>query len=180
MKPLTITWMYHADDIESSLRINAGRDAQFVLEVARHTGVAIPLVERKLCEAAPAEGFVLWNVHGLDPSYGLRECSERVAELAPRLVALDASTSRIFRLLELMHMAAAIDPISHLVWKNANKDDNRPQGLYGQREIAARIGARCADKGGSENYCYLTSANGEGLPKLLADYLIALHQTQRE
>jgi hypothetical protein len=172
--PLTITWVYFADDTRSSLRLGVDEDDGFVGELARYAGVEIPLVKGRLCDVAPDDGFILWNVHGLDAAYGLEECGDRAAEIASRLVTIDASTSRIFRALEHLHIAAAIDSFSHLAWKEGDS----AKGLYGRRDIAAQIGATCDEKEASENYGYLTRVAPGGLPQLLADYLVALTQTR--
>lgn len=168
MTALKITWVYEPHD---SPRYHLGRDQRFVDAIARHAGVDIPLLEGRLADLAPPDGFILLN--SSDPGTALRACPpEQRAELAPRLVPLDVSQSRIYqRILDGLGVAAAVDSFAHGGWTNSTPGEH---GLYGLRAVAAAIGATCTADG-SEGYCYLSGPPARELPQLIADYLRALH-----
>lgn len=175
MMPLKITWVCEPHDSPS---FHLGPNQRFIDEIGRHTGVTVPRVSGRLCDVAPDEGFILLSAS--HPGESLAACATELQQkLAARMVPLDVSRSRIFdRVLEGLSVPAAVDSVSHLEWSQAAPDVTGARGPYGLRSIGTTLGAPCGDGvEGSRNYCYLTSATHQGLPHLLADFLIALHKT---
>lgn len=175
-----ITWVNEPND---SPMMHLGPDPAFVAEVGRFAGVRVPLVEGRLLDVAPSDGYILLNasspgeaLHGANP--------EVVTDLASRLVPLDMGTAGIWKRLEALSYPAWVSTSSQMSWRNGEGS----QGIYGLREVGTRIGATCDPHGGwdpnahnavgSERYCFLVSDRHEGLPHLLADYLITLHEVR--
>ena len=167
-----ITWIYEAHE---SPAFHLGRDERFIDAISHHAGVAIDRLEGRLLELAPSGGFIILNAFG--PREALAGCSpERWADLAPRLIPLDVSSSRIFdRLLEPLSLAAAVDAPTHLAWTRDPTNAQGTQGLFGLRAIGRVMGV-AIDPGGSERYCRMS---GPPLPQLLAEYLAALDESRR-
>jgi hypothetical protein len=172
MRPMTITWVYEPHD---SPMFHLGRDRRFVEEVGNRAGLAIPLLEGPLRDVAPTEGFILLNSFRATDS--LMECASAGRhDLAERVIAIDASRSRIFEnTLEPWSMAGAVDATSHAQWSQPGRSAGTP-GLYGLRRIAPEIGS-ILEGDGSARYAYLVDPARE-LPHLLADYLAALHRSR--
>lgn len=185
MRPMSITWLHCADTDLSAARLNLGRDEALINEIGRHAGVTIPVVEGRLRDAGPLEGFILWNAYGRDladafAASSVEQSSALASKFAPRMVQIDASTSRIFQRLESLRIAAAIDVSSHQSWKDVKsvgRGRQGRQGIFGRRAIASGIDAHCDDRQRSKEYCYITGARDTELPQLVADYLKALHRT---
>lgn len=172
MRPMTITWVYEPHD---SPMFHLGRDHRFVEEVGKRAGLTIPVLEGPLRDVAPAEGFILLNSFRATDS--LMDCaSADRGAFAERLIAIDASRSRIFEsMLEPWSMAGAVDATSHAQWSQPGRSAGTP-GLYGLRSIGPDIEATFEGEG-SARYAYLVSPQRE-LPHLLADYLVALHRAR--
>lgn len=174
MTAMKISWV---SEVHDSPVFHLGRDERFIDEVASCAGVAIERLEGRLLEVAPADGFIILNSFG--PYESLAGCEPaRLAGLAPRLIPLDVSGSRICdRLLEPLALAAAVDGPAHLAWTRDPVNARGGQGLFGLRAIARVLGM-ATDVGGSVHYCRIV---GPPLPQLLAAYLAALdHQRRSE
>lgn len=170
MTPMRITWICEPGESPS---FHLSPDEELVRRVAEHAGVDIPRVDGQLVDHVPAEGFIL--LRSVRPHEALAACRpEEWAGLAARVIAMDVSRSRIFsHLLDGLGLAAAIDYPSHLEWQRSGRAGRA--GLFGQKAVAAALGAICdPGAGSSDRYCYLTSEVHDGLPHLLADYLRVL------
>lgn len=152
----------------------------FVDAVSRHADVAIPRINGFLRDVAPPDGFILF-VGSAEVS--LEECApERRASLAARMVPLRVPGSRVCEWLESFSVPAAVTEIGSWLTDSWQSADERPPGawgLYGIRDIGARIGALVGPGPAlfhSARYNYLASPTHEDLPHLLVDYLTAYQE----
>jgi hypothetical protein len=171
MTSMRITWICEPDE---SPAFHLAPDEEFVRRLGQHVGVAIQRIDGRLCDHTPADGFIL--LHSFHPHDALAACPPLERDgIAARVIAMDVSRSRIFsRVLDGLGLVAAIDYPSHIEWARSPTIP-AVSGFYGLKAIAAMVGAACDPAAGtSDSYCYLTSRTHEGLPHLLADYLVAL------
>ena len=147
----------------------------FVDAVARQAGVEVPRLEGFLRDVVPPDGFILFDGSA---EVSLQECApERRDSLAARMVPLDAPTSRVCTWLESFSVPAAITEIGTWLTNSCRAPESRrpgAHGLYGIRDIGARIGALVGPGPAlfhSAHYNYLASPTHDGLPHLLVDYL---------
>ena len=175
MTSMRITWICEPDE---SPAFHLAPDEELVRRLGEQLGVAIQRIDGRLCDHAPAEGFIL--LHSFHPYDALAACPPAERDgIAARVIAMDVSRSRIFsRVLDGLGLVAAIDYPSHLQWARSPAVPSM-SGIFGLKAIASMIGAACEPgTESSDRYCYLTSRTHQGLPHLLADYLAALHRTR--
>jgi hypothetical protein len=153
----------------------------FTDQLSEHVGHPVATVCGHLRDLLPLDGFILLSPLN-HPVLSLAECpTAQQVDLASRLVAVNAGTTRIFeKILEKLSVAAAITEMSLLEWRTSDSGALGARGLHGRRDIGRQIGAHCLEIFSSERYCYLQSATHHGLPHLLADYLRALAQMNAE
>jgi hypothetical protein len=176
MKLLPVTFVYQsALSPLSSMATGIEGYAKFMTALQRQRGISLTVIERRLAEVIDLPGYLLFG--GADCLVALFECPvERQSSVALRLVPLNASRPKIFqKLLEPYSLAGAIDDMSLLEWESPNVGPIDAHGLFGRKDIANLIGAT-PDFLISERYAYLKSSTHDGLPHLLADYLVALDQ----
>jgi hypothetical protein len=169
MSGVVLTFVY-------SSKTDSGDYARFISEMGRHNGREVQIIDGALSDA-PSTGFVLFA--GADVRVALNECPEGIrSELASRLVAVGGTRPKILeKVVEPLSLAGAIDSMSFLEWK-VQGTTLGAWGLYGRKDLAERIGARCLLYK-SARYCYLHSPTHDGLPHLVVDYLGALDASDR-
>lgn len=147
----------------------------FMDALARCPGVDMVRVSRCLKNEVSSEGVIL--LYSDDPLQALAECSQSSRdEMAPRLMLIEPPYPFVDPLLEAFSLAGAIDALAYISWGLAEWGKSQAGaeacGLYGLRDVSRIIGSACQRQ--SPRYGYLTSASGQGLPRLLVDYLQAL------
>ena len=176
MTELTLHFVHEPsrlDSVPGSVFAGPERYDRFVSELERYTGTGVSRASGRLCDVAPADGLVLLD-GTVDVRESIAECSpDMQADLLTRVIPFGVGRTRIFeKLLEPLSLLAAIDVLSFWEWDTQEPDTSGARGLYGLREVGARIGASCLVFE-SARYCYLQSEAHHGLPHLLADYLRA-------
>jgi hypothetical protein len=159
---------YVPDDPKRWLAVSQGH-ARFFSEVGRHAGS--PLKTYRAPHDAPETDFLLLAGADVRTVLALYPLAVR-ASFARRLIPINVSRPKIFEsILEPLAIPGAVDPMSIVEWEH---DENRPGawGLFGIRDVGAKIGAACVLYS-SERYCFLQSDAHRGLPDLLVSYLTA-------
>jgi hypothetical protein len=178
MIPMHLTFVYEPPRITQPTNSSGPeRYTRFIEDLGRHAGISVAYREGVFRDVAPDQGFILLHTTG-DPAMVLSECApERRAEYASRLVPVGVDRTKIFdRVLENLSLPAAVDALTFFEWETRDPAHTGARGPHGLSELAPQIGARCL-LFKSARYCYLASDTHEGLPHLLADYLLALHRT---
>lgn len=171
MKSLPITFVFQqAPELPDRDPSAADEYARFLDELAQYA--TSPIRTMQELREVPEMDFIVFA--GADAHATLNRCpTDQQASLARRLVPINASQPKIFdKLLERLSLPAAIDALSFWMWKGDEPDHVGARGLWGLRDIAPVIGAKCTAFE-SQRYCHFESATHRGLPHLLADYLEA-------
>ena len=173
MSKVPVTFIYQSPVEDTSPAACGYRGHEhFVAALLQQPQISLQFVLGKLAEISRVElGYIIFD--GIDAGVALLSCNvETRSEIASRMIPINASRPRIFqKLLEKYALAGAIDGMSMAEWESVNSEG--AHGLFGRKDIAARIGA-VPDFLESERYAYLKSSTHHGLPHLVADYICAL------
>jgi hypothetical protein len=149
---------------------------RFISELECRTNQKIRTIRTSLADALPLVGYVLL-VSRNHTKFSLDECSEADrSDIAARLVPMLVDANRAFEeILEPYSTAAAISDVSFQEWRSVSPGQSGgAYSVYGLREVAIPLQARCLEFRSSERYCCLRSSTHQGLPHLLGDYLVQL------
>lgn len=135
---------------------------EFVSALASELGISIDVIEGTLRDA-PGDGLVV--VFG---SAGMAD----YPEVSSRAILINADRSRIPGCLEERGLVAAIEKHRYFQWKR-NRKDERGFGLFGRKDVAARLGAEVGKVFSTERYGAISCDRYSSLPALLAAYLRA-------
>jgi hypothetical protein len=124
-----------------------------------------------IAETAPADGYVIsFDEPGVEIS----------ADLAHRLVYINAERWDTLQLLEQLEVVAAVDKHSYLQWVSGPRSTAPGRGVIGRKDVATRMGASL-QRGPfkpTEHYESLISGRSQDLPSTLAEYLLAFHEVR--
>lgn len=178
--PLKLTWVHepkHLTPPPPGTMMTSGPEiyAPFIRELERASGTEIAVVTGLLHELAPADGVILFQPRrNLKPS--LDGCASETRErLASRCIALFTASplSAITRSIDELGLGGLVDSIRVDEWQRIPSKQGADASLYGRRDLAAEIGARCLVEA-TGRYSELSPVVPAGLPALVAAYARAL------
>jgi hypothetical protein len=170
MLPITV---FQLPSLDASLSIRDNPQHPFAAALDRITQVPISCSAGFLDEA-PRETFLITFQGDIEAAIG--SCpGEQRAELARRILDMDAKWPGVYKLLEKYSLAGAVDFRRYSAWSD-DPEHESGSGLYGLIAVAERAGMtyESGREFGSERYGLLACRDRcRDLPSLVIHYLTA-------